>query len=128
MKLRNGGIVDSDDLSRGWLLSRLLGRQGGSTDAEDGNGNEAHTDNDDSRPTGRNKWGVRGVSVSADDNTADAWHTQKTSTPDRNLKVRDDDFNDILDDDDDEDGDIDVDGLTNNKTIHGKNGIVNDRK
>ena len=120
MKLRNGGIVDSDDLSRGWLLSRLLGRQGGSTDAEEGEGNEGHTANDDSRPTGRNRWGVRGVSVSADDNIA-------TSTPDRNLKMRDDDFNDILDDDD-EDGDIDVDGLTNNKTSNGKNGIVNDRK
>lgn len=125
VKLRNGGVVDSDDLSRGWLLSRLLGRQGGSMDAEEGNASEGNTD-DNPRPAGRNRWGVRGVSVSADDDIADSRDTQKTNTPGKNLTMRDDDFNDILEDD--EDSDIDADGLTNNRANNGKNGTVADRK
>src|ERR1700761_8528148 len=61
VKLRAGGIVDSDDLERGWLVGRFVGK---------------HRDLDDDAPAdvesgiGRNKsnrWGARGISVSADD-------------------------------------------------------------
>jgi hypothetical protein len=61
VKLRAGGIVDSDDLERGWLVGRFVGK---------------HRDLDDDAPAdvetgvGRNqtnRWGARGISVSADD-------------------------------------------------------------
>ncbi|KAF2236345.1 hypothetical protein EV356DRAFT_498334 [Viridothelium virens] len=78
VKLRGGGIVDSEDLSRGWLVSRLIGpgrqdledeeRQSASNDStEPGNGS-ARTG---SRST-HNKWGPRGISVSADESVAEA--------------------------------------------------------
>ncbi|KAF2669333.1 hypothetical protein BT63DRAFT_258899 [Microthyrium microscopicum] len=66
VKLRAGGIVDSDDLERGWLVGRFVGK---------------HRDLDDDAPAdveqgvGRqktNRWGARGISVSADDEFDDA--------------------------------------------------------
>lgn len=67
VKLRNGGVVDADDLGRGWILRRIFGA-----------GKEGHIDtegDEESSPainggTGRSlggKWGTRGISVSADD-------------------------------------------------------------
>ena len=125
VKLRNGGVVDSDDLSRGWLLNRLLGRPGGGMDAEEGN---AIGDNagDDSRPSGRSKWGARGVSVSADDDEAEPWRTQKANTLGENSKMKHDDFDDILEDE--EDSDVDADGLTNNRTKTVKNGTLDEQR
>src|SRR5207245_7405798 len=35
VKLRHGGVVDSEDLSRGWLVSRLIGRKSGDFDEEE---------------------------------------------------------------------------------------------
>jgi ER lumen protein retaining receptor len=69
VKLRNGGVVDSEDLGRGWLISKIL-RQGQQTEALDdqvpvtpGDSNPRAT-----KPTGsKNGWGARGISVSADD-------------------------------------------------------------
>ncbi|OCK77369.1 ER lumen protein retaining receptor [Lepidopterella palustris CBS 459.81] len=68
VKLRHGGVVDSDDLSRGWLISRLVGRKSGDFDEEgepalstqNGRGNAAP------KPGARG-WGPRGISVSADE-------------------------------------------------------------
>ena len=34
IKLRNGGIVDSEDLSRGWLVGKMLGRKDVASDEE----------------------------------------------------------------------------------------------
>lgn len=62
VKLRHGGVVDSDDLSRGWLISRLVGRKSGDFDEEEA---PARAQNDDGRP--KNAWGRRGISVSADE-------------------------------------------------------------
>lgn len=68
VKLRNGGVVDSEDLSRGWLVSRILGRSGDSLDEERGESQ--------GRPRGgaskvRGQWGTRGISISADDQVLD---------------------------------------------------------
>ena len=68
VKLRNGGVVDSDDLSRGFLVSRILGRGDTSMDDEEsapvdgvrGNGSAGASQK------GGN-WGPRGISVSADE-------------------------------------------------------------
>ncbi|KAL8873300.1 MAG: hypothetical protein Q9174_001215 [Haloplaca sp. 1 TL-2023] len=67
VKLRNGAVVDGDDLSRGWLINRIVGTN--RTDEEDPmvspsapNGEERGLP---TRPGG--KWGTRGISVSADD-------------------------------------------------------------
>ena len=64
VKLRNGGVVDSDDLSRGWLVSRILGRSGENLDEE---GGETQGSAQGSAPKGRGEWGSRGISISADD-------------------------------------------------------------
>lgn len=79
VKLRNGGIVDADDLRRGWLLSRIFGKHvddDGADDEEsapalggggrDRNGAAAGAGAPPQR-TSRAKWGARGISISADD-------------------------------------------------------------
>lgn len=95
VKLRGGGVVDSDDMSKGWLVNRFLGAA--TTNRESFDEEEATVDprdrpgsNDQRRssvetrkPTHR--WGARGVSVSADD-TLDE-HERRTRP-----RVRDPDF------------------------------------
>ncbi|CAK4033685.1 ER lumen -retaining receptor [Lecanosticta acicola] len=71
VKLRGGGIVDSDDLSKSFLVKRFIGRRGNRNDTEDEDIADedeglAGQENGTIRPAGRN-WGPRGVSVSADD-------------------------------------------------------------
>ena len=78
VKLRGGGIVDSQDLSRGWLVSRLIGRE--RQDAEDEERQPALESanglGDGAARSGthrtHNKWGPRGISVSADEGLAEA--------------------------------------------------------
>lgn len=126
VKLRNGGVVDSDDLSRGWLLSRLLGQQGGGMDAEEGivpreesNGNQ--------RSSARGKWGARGISVSADDEDAtDPWHTQKTNFPSKDSNLGNDDLDDVLDDG--QDNDIDDRHLSQSDQSNDGKNIANGRR
>jgi hypothetical protein len=71
VKLRGGGIVDADDMRRGWLLRRIFGKHVESADDEEsspalgGGGNGAR------RPA-RPGWGARGISVSADEGVFDA--------------------------------------------------------
>ena len=64
VKLRNGGVVDSEDLSRGWLVSKIMGRGGLGSDEE-----RVATDESDggNHREYRGGWGARGISVSADD-------------------------------------------------------------
>jgi hypothetical protein len=84
VKLRNGGIVDADDLSRGWLLRRIFGNKqfaahdidGNETDDDEesalhgSHGNNRHY-NHHTQTSGRGgvrpKWGSRGISISADE-------------------------------------------------------------
>lgn len=65
VKLRNGGIVDSDDLSRGFLVSRVLGRGDTAVEDEERAGTDAAGHS--IAGTRKGKWGPRGVSVSAQD-------------------------------------------------------------
>jgi hypothetical protein len=76
VKLRGGGLVDADDLRRGWLLNRIFGKHA-DVEPEDeeaqpslggGAGSNGHAGR---RAPPRAKWGARGISVSADDTTLD---------------------------------------------------------
>ncbi|KAF1954933.1 hypothetical protein CC80DRAFT_493326 [Byssothecium circinans] len=68
VKLRRGGVVDSEDLSRGWLVGRFAGRKSVDFDFEDEM--NAHREPQNGRP--KNAWGRRGISVSADEDVRDA--------------------------------------------------------
>jgi hypothetical protein len=101
VKLRHGGIVDSDDLSRGWLIGRILGHKDTEVDEESepaANGANGST----GRPRAGGRWGARGISVSADEGVLDA-PQQKAQPP--NLKARDEEIVGILNDDDDDSDD-----------------------
>jgi ER lumen protein retaining receptor len=71
VKLRHGGVVDSDDLSRGWLISRIsriVGRKSGEFDEEEAPALGGQGDGAGARPkSGPRGWGPRGISVSADE-------------------------------------------------------------
>lgn len=71
VKLRGGGVVDSDDLSKSFLVRRIIGR-GSRADREDEEIADEHSvlggqENGTIRPSGGRSWGARGISVSADD-------------------------------------------------------------
>lgn len=75
VKLRNGGVVDSEDLSRGWLVSRLLGKDRDSFDEAEWT---SQGRSQGEPPKRRGKWGARGVSVSADDGILAEDQAQRT--------------------------------------------------
>ena len=95
VKLRNGGVVDSEDLTRGWLVSRLLGRGRDSFDEEDGNAENAVANG--ITKTARGSWGARGVSVSADEQVLDSHH-KSNGVYAEGARARDDEVGNILDD------------------------------
>ncbi|KAG9247813.1 ER lumen protein retaining receptor-domain-containing protein [Calycina marina] len=69
VKLRHGGLVDSDDLRSGWLLRRVLGHKSVSGGLDEGDEESSPALGSGNRSaTGRtaSKWGSRGISVSAD--------------------------------------------------------------
>ena len=94
VKLRNGGVVDSDDLSRGFLVSRVLGRGDPGIDDEERAAGDGAND-DDTAPSSRRggKWGLRGISVSADEGVIEPRNKAQDS------KARDDELAGIMDDD-----------------------------
>jgi len=107
VKLRNGGIVDADDIRRGWLLNRIFGKH---LDQDAGDEESAPALGGNVGSRGRAKWGSRGISVSADDTTleheqrADGDHNIDGSV-DPDAKMKDpDELALALDEDDDEDG------------------------
>jgi ER lumen protein retaining receptor len=124
VKLRAGGVVDSDDLSRGWFLRKVLGPHGQAFDEEVApRGRPGSEDDDDSRPSanarapngsGRAAWGARGISVSADEGvleaearkkkTAQAAKKKKASD---DPKARDEEFAGMLQDDSSDEDDVD---------------------
>ena len=74
VKLRGGGVVDSDDLSKSFIVRRFIGR-GSRADREDNDIADedaalAGQENGTIRPSGHS-WGQRGISVSADDTLHD---------------------------------------------------------
>ncbi|PQE31433.1 ER lumen retaining receptor protein [Rutstroemia sp. NJR-2017a WRK4] len=112
VKLRNGGIVDSDDLGRGWLVGRVLGSKHivASQDDDEDEDVEANP-GQGARKAKNTKWGARGVSVSADDDLPD-YEGQESGTVDaaggngdldRDAKMKDpDELARILDDEGEE--------------------------
>jgi hypothetical protein len=76
VKLRNGGLVDADDMRSGWLLRTVFGNKHVTRHLDDEDEESAPAlgrrgDEESGRPqVGRSrssKWGARGISVSADD-------------------------------------------------------------
>jgi ER lumen protein retaining receptor len=78
VKLRYGGVVDGEDISRGWLISKVIGRRGNNDHDDDDDAGLAGQEEGIIRPAGNNQgtWGPRGISVSADDGTHEAEHTR----------------------------------------------------
>ncbi|KND88404.1 ER lumen protein-retaining receptor [Tolypocladium ophioglossoides CBS 100239] len=115
VKLRGGGIVDADDMRRGWLLRRILGKHVEAAEADEESapalGGE-HGDNGRRRGAGRPKWGARGISVSADEGVLDTDRQNREAADeldgavDPDAKMKDpDELAKALDDDDDDDND-----------------------
>ena len=100
VKLRNGGVVDSDDLSRGFLVSRVLGQ--GDAGVEDEERAALH-DADEDRVMPKSKkgptWGSRGISVCADDGVADPSHDMPHNARTGDLKAPSDGLSGLTDDD-----------------------------
>nr|POE46233.1 er lumen protein-retaining receptor [Quercus suber] len=72
VKLRGGGLVDGDDLSKSFLVRRFIARRTANDDAGDDEENAGLEDQENGVihapvPRSGRSWGVRGISVSADD-------------------------------------------------------------
>jgi len=72
VKLRNGGLVDADDMRSSWLLRTIFGNKHviGSVDEDEESAPALGRHNDRpsaGRTASNSKWGSRGISVSADD-------------------------------------------------------------
>ncbi|KAI0384182.1 ER lumen protein retaining receptor-domain-containing protein [Hypomontagnella monticulosa] len=112
VKLRAGGIVDADDIRRGWLLNRIFGHrrfQAVETEDEESAPALGGSNGISSQPR-RSKWGSRGISISADDGVHE--HEQRRgdhddfddNPVDPDAKMKDpDELARALDDDDDDD-------------------------
>lgn len=125
VKLRYGGIVDADDIRRGWLLNRIFGNKHFENNQEDEESVPALGDGENGNTSSqrRSKWGARGISISADDTTFEQEHDHdlndeisgavdpdaKMKDPDELARALDDDDDDDDDDSDDEEDDSDDD-------------------
>ena len=69
VKLRGGGVVDTDDLSKSFLVRRIIGRGSRADQEDDGDGDEEAQPGQQNGSIGRSarSWGARGISVSADE-------------------------------------------------------------
>lgn len=98
VKLRGGTVVDSDDLNKGFLVNRFAkGRTTDEDELEAGTGTE---DEQGARPK-VNKWGQRGVSISADDTLHQHERPGNHTAGEENQSLTDPDH--FLDDDDNDD-------------------------
>jgi len=110
VKLRNGGVVDADDMRRGWLLNRIFGKRV-DVQSDDEESAPALGDNEGhARRGGRPKWGARGISVSADEGVLDTERDNQRRAEeldgvvDPDAKMQDpDELARVLDDEDDDD-------------------------
>jgi hypothetical protein len=104
VKLRHGGIVDSDDYSSSWILRRVFNKhvvdEHVDDDEESAPALGRERGEDAAAPRGKQRgWGVRGISVSADDGVLE--HEALTSPVQPDAKMRDpDELARILDEDD----------------------------
>ena len=111
VKLRGGGVVDSDDLRKGWLVNKVIsgGRRSTELDEESLAADSASAGNGEARKPSR--WGARGVSVSADDTLAEhdqrnkskaGVQAQSGSTPEAAAMLREDDDDELFSDGDED--------------------------
>ncbi|KAL2013034.1 hypothetical protein VTN00DRAFT_559 [Thermoascus crustaceus] len=107
VKLRNGGIVDSDDLKKSWIVNKIFNsritrsrEEEAPLDEEGGAGRRATT----------NRWGARGISISADD-------TLEENSRSKNASSRDEGFEEILEDEDNDRSVIDREDDGSSKTL-----------
>ncbi|KZF24479.1 hypothetical protein L228DRAFT_228470 [Xylona heveae TC161] len=78
VKLRGGGVVDSDDLRRGWFLKRIFGTRPSDHDDEETVFDEEQAPHERlGRTRTHPKWGARGISITADDDLFDRPQTTK---------------------------------------------------
>lgn len=113
VKLRGGGVVDSDDMNKGWLVNRFLGtatRNSESLDEEDatvgrphgaGSNDQRHLSVETKKPA--NRWGARGVSVSADDTLEEHERRTRPRAKDRVTEGTRDELEGMLEDDEQDD-------------------------
>ena len=106
VKLRGGGVVDADDLRRGWLLPRIFGKRYETVGDEDEESGFGSGQGRGARPN----WGARGISVSADEGVLDTERRNREEDEglddnvDPDARMQDpDELAKALDDDDDED-------------------------
>ena len=81
VKLRSGGIVDSDDLSRGFLVNRVFGKMAPQDEEEEAGGLNEPLDPARNQ-NGKGRWGARGISVSADDTLEEGQQSTRDSKAD----------------------------------------------
>lgn len=111
--------MDQDDLRRGWLVSKILGRPSLSADEDEESrpaiaGDEEGEDGEvtPTLPKRTSNWGKRGVSVRADDGIlADEGRRQREEEvaihgPDARMKDPDELARVLDDDDDEEEGEV----------------------
>jgi hypothetical protein len=103
VKLRGGGIIDSDDLRHGWLLGPLVGKH---KDLETLDEEEAPGASGSSRSSNKRGWGRKGISVSADEGLRGE-DSRPLTNPDA--------FEDL--DDDDEPGPVVSSGAVRNEAV-----------
>ncbi|KAL4749673.1 hypothetical protein BDW72DRAFT_204555 [Aspergillus terricola var. indicus] len=84
VKLRNGGVVDSEDYRNSYLVNKVLNiRRRRSEDEEE---QRLHDQDDSDEHQSRyNRWGARGISVSADD-TLENQRNGRSSTADHDAE------------------------------------------
>ncbi|MCJ1389957.1 hypothetical protein MMC18_002815 [Xylographa bjoerkii] len=79
VKLRNGGVVDSEDLRRGYLIQKIFGHGTSNLDEEDTVAiDDTGATTAPERAGSRSGWGARGVSISADDDVSEIQQASKS--------------------------------------------------
>ncbi|OAL30854.1 hypothetical protein AYO20_08547 [Fonsecaea nubica] len=99
VKLRGGGIVDAEDLRKGWLVNRVINPARPTPEQDTEAGDDDNNENPQQPKV--NRWGPRGISISADDTLQDhdkGKRASKSSNPEANPMLEDDTF---VDDEDD---------------------------
>ena len=106
VKLRGGGLVDSDDLRKGWLVSRVLGHNNLDVDEEEAAVPDAAAGA--AVPKNGSRWGARGISISADEGDLDSpSNIANKDTSAARAHAGDEELAGILEEDEDDDGDND---------------------
>jgi hypothetical protein len=137
VKLRYGGIVDADDIRRGWLLNRIFGNkhfEAAEQEDEESAPALGGDENGHAPSQRRSKWGARGISISADDSTFEHEHHPElnddiSGTIDPDAKMQDpDELARALDDDDDGEDDAAPSGSKPNATKNVPHSVNNENE